>query len=633
MTNEQNKLVDLIKINVEVGWNCDFNCKDCYRFFECPSPRRQEFYQSGRVKKITENLSNVEHIIAVMSGKGGVGKSIISANLACALANRGYSVAIMDSDLYGPSIPSILGVNRGRLKIGSRGIIPQQGPLGIKIVSMDFLTGEDNAITWFHDLKRSAQEQFLADTYYSHLDYLIIDMPPGTGSEMINLLKYLPQISGAIIITIPSDIATQVVHRCISLCQKAKTPIVGLIENMSSLSCPHCGKTYMPTHGSTDILAREVGVPILGRIARDPLIVNAADRGLSFLLEHPDSEAAKNFYSIVSKIEQEVGSNRQSSAVETHRDTDEGQQLEIIEINAGHSCYGKSCHNCAYYFQCTYPKKYDLHDDFLFRKIKEAMSGIKHKIAIMSCKGGVGKSTLAANLATALAHRGRTTAILDCDFHGPCIPKILGIEGKGLKIGKKGIVPISGSLNVGVISMASLLQPGEYVSWFDQLKKMTVVQFLSNIDYGNLDYLIIDLPPGTGAESYGLLQYTPGLDGTLIVTLPSESPQAVARRSITLCQQARVQVIGIIENMSCFACPNCNNIWEICGTKSTSNLADKVGVQFLGDIPFDTKILDSCDEGIPFVIKYPESVFAHSLLRIVDKLQEAVENGTSKSVI
>ena len=150
------------------------------------------------------------------------------------------------------------------------------------------------------------------------------------------------------------------------------------------------------------------------------------------------------------------------------------------------------------------------------------MSGIKHKIAVMSCKGGVGKSTFAANLAAALAMKGRKTTILDCDFHGPCIPKILGVEGKGLKIGKKGIVPVLGSLDVGVISMAFLLRMDETVTWFDPLKKTTVEQFLANVDYGSLDYLIIDLPPGTGTESYGLLQYTPGLDGTLIITLPSE---------------------------------------------------------------------------------------------------------------
>jgi ATP-binding protein involved in chromosome partitioning len=594
MTNEQDKLVDLIGINIEVGWNCDFRCEDCYRFFECPSPHKQEFYHSSRVEDIAKNLSNIRHIIVVMSGKGGVGKSIISANLAVALANRGYSVAVMDSDLCGPSIPSILGLDGGRLKSGPGGIVPPQGPLGIKIVSMDFLLSDNDPVTWLSDLKRSAQEQLLANTDYGYLDYLIIDMPPGTGSEVVNLLKYLSRISGAIIVTMPSDIAGQVVHRCISLCQRAKAPIIGLIENMSGFVCPHCGETYMIEHGFGDILAQKEGGPLLGKIARDPLIVNAADKGRSFLLEYPDSESSKNFLSIVSRIEEKVGGKKQKGLAKMRQEPEESQLSEILEINVDHSCYGKSCYNCSRYFQCTYPKKYELYDDISFRGIEEAMSGIKHKIAVMSCKGGVGKSTFAANLAAALAQRGKTTAILDCDFHGPCIPKILGVEGKGLKIGKKGIVPVSGPSKIGVISMAFLLQLDEAVTWFDSLKKVTVEQLLRGGCYGSLDYLIIDLPPGTGGEPYALLQYTPDLDGALIITLPSENPQAVARRSIGLCRQARVPVLGIVENMSRFICSNCNNISKMCGAKKARDLAHKIGVPFLGDIPLDNNIFESC---------------------------------------
>jgi len=355
MTKEQDKLVELVKINAEVGWNCDFSCKDCYRFFECPSPYKQEFYHSSRMETIAKNLSNIRHIIVVMSGKGGVGKSIISANLAVALANRGFSVTIMDSDLHGPSIPSILGVNGVRLKYGPEGIIPPQGPLGIKIVSNAFLLDDDDATTWLSDLKRSAQELFLDNVEYGELDYLIVDMPPGTGSETVNLLKYLPQISGAVIVTLPSDMTKQVVRRCISLCQKARAPLIGLIENMSNYVCPHCGEAFMLQHSSADILAQEVGAPLLGRIPRDPLIVNAADKGHSFLLEYPDSKASKNFFNIVAKIEEKVESRRQKGLAKPCREPDESRLLNIIEINVGDSCYGKSCYQCNKYFQCTYP--------------------------------------------------------------------------------------------------------------------------------------------------------------------------------------------------------------------------------------------------------------------------------------
>ncbi|MFC1967848.1 P-loop NTPase [Chloroflexota bacterium] len=632
MTKEQDRLVDLISINYEVGWNCDFNCEECYRFFDCPSPRKREFYQRIGVKAIARNLSGVKHIVAVMSGKGGVGKSIISANLAVALANRGYSVAIMDSDLYGPSIPSILGIDGGRLKSGPRGMVPPRAPLGIKVVSMDFVLGDNDAVTWLSDLKSSTQEQFLANIDYGSLDFLIIDMPPGTGSETVNLLKYLPQVSGAIIVTMPSDIVGQVVQRCISLCQKAAAPIVGLIENMSGFVCPHCGETYVTEHGSGDILAREVQVPLLGKIARDPLIVDAADKGLSFLLAHPDSEASKNFYRIVNRIEQEVGSKGHSGAVETHQEPEEGLLMGILEINVGHSCYEVTCYNCSNYFQCTSPQKYNLADDISFKKIEEAMGGVKHKVAVMSGKGGVGKSTFAANLAAALAQKGRTAIILDCDFHGPCIPKMLGVEGRGLKIEKKGIVPVPGTSKVGVVSLGLLLQADEAVTWFDRLKKVTVAQFLYGVDYGSPDYLIIDLPPGTGPETYGLLQYTPGLDGALIITLPSESPQVVARRSIGLCRQAKVPVLGIVENMSHFVCRNCNNISKMCGTKQTGDFAREIGVPFLGDIPLDSNIFESSGKGVPFVVGYPESLAARSVLRIADKLQEAVENPASQRV-
>ena len=634
MANEQDKLADLVAINAEVGWNCDFHCEDCYRFFECPSTRRQEFRHGMRAEAIIRNLSSVGHIILVMSGKGGVGKSIVSANLAVALAKKSYSVAVVDSDLCGPSIPSILGV-QGRLRSGPTGMIPPQGPLGIKIVSTAFLLGEDDAVTWLSDLKRSAQEQFLANTDYGALDYLIIDMPPGTGSETVNLLKYLSQISSALIVTTPSDVAKHVVYRCISLCHQARAPIVGLNENMSGFTCFQCGETYLLEPGAGEVLACEADVPLLGKIPRDALVACAADNGSSFLLEYPDLEASKNFSSIVDKVEEEVEGDQPGGKglKEAHQYTEESYLPEIIEINVDYSCYGKSCDRCSKYFQCTYPRKYDLQGDIGFKKTKEAMSGIKHKIAVMSCKGGVGKSTFAANFAIALAQRGRATAILDCDFHGPCIPKILGVEGKRLKIGKKGIVPVSGASSVGAISMAFLLQFDQAVTWYDCLKKVTVQQFLYSVDYGSLDYLVIDLPPGSGGESYSLLQYTPDLDGVVIITQPSESPQEVARRSIGLCRQAKVPVIGVVENMSHFVCPNCNNVSKVCGAKNAGDFAHEVGVPFLGDIPLDNDIIQSCNKGVPFVSWYAKSVAAQRFLGIVDKVQHAVEDTTHQGAI
>jgi Mrp family chromosome partitioning ATPase len=321
-------------------------------------------------------------------------------------------------------------------------------------------------------------------------------MPPGTGSETVNLFKYLRKITGAIIVTIPSDMAEGVVRRGIVLCRKAEAPIIGIIENMSGLTCSSCGKPTMQHYNSGEMLSREMEVPLLGKIPRDPLIVNSADKGRSFLLDNPGSDASLNFLDIVAELKAKIGCKGPASLPTIDQKPNEGPVMEVLEINLGRSCYGESCLRCGNYFECTLPQK---NDEFYqvrrMKPIKEAMSGIKHKVAVMSCKGGVGKSTIAANLAVALARSGKSTLILDCDFHGPCIPKIMGVEGEGLKIGEKGIVPVRGASNVGIISVSFLMQRGEAVTWFDDLKKSTVEQLLNGVDYGNLDYLIIDLPP------------------------------------------------------------------------------------------------------------------------------------------
>ena len=626
MDTEKDNMRELVKINAEVGWNCDYVCQDCYRFFECSSPNKEAFYKGPRTEGIARNLSQVKHIVAVMSGKGGVGKSIISANLAVALAHRGYAVAIMDSDIYGPSIPSILGITEGKFTSGPEGMVPPRGPFGIRIVSMDFLLTENDPVTWLSDLKRSAQELFLANTEYGPLDFLIIDMPPGTGSETVNLFKYLPKRSGAIVVTMSSDIAEQVVYRCISFCQTAKVPIFGLIENMGGLACPVCGRNYEAQPGSSAVLSKTTGVPLLGKIARDAQIVEAADKGLSFLTAYPNSEAAKNFYRIVGKIEKRIGSKR--SAVQADPSPERRQLVEIMQINAGQDCYAKTCYHCARYFECAFPQKDRRFQDSMVEKTRQAMAMIKHKIAVMSCKGGVGKSTIAANLAVALAGMGKSVVILDCDLHGPCIPKILGVKTTGLKIGSRGMVPILAASGVRVMSLDFLLRPEEAVTWFDPLKKMTIAQFLSNVDFGSADYLIIDLPPGTGAESYALLQCTPDLDGTVIVTLPSESPQVVTRRSIGLCRQTKVPILGLVENMSHFLCANCNGSSQLFGTKKAADLADQTDIPFLGTVPLDSNVLESSHQGVPFVVGFPASAATASILAIAKKIHESLINSS-----
>ncbi len=620
----QKDMTDLLKINFEIGWNCDFRCEDCYRFFDCPSPHRHTLYKSARMEQIKKNLSQIRRIVAVLSSKGGVGKSTISANLSMGLAQRGNRVAILDSDFSGSSIPYILGVAKAKLHSAPDGIVPPEGPLGIKIVSTAFFLDHGRPITWFSDLKTAALELFLANVAYGPLDYLVVDLPPGTGSETVNLLKFLPQIAGAVIVTIPSELSEDVVRRCLTVCRKARIPILGIIENMSSFLCPKCGAVYTPGHSAGETLAAQTGVRLLGTVPHDPVIIKASDQGKSFLTEYPAAGATKSFAAIVEAIDTSLTTKGQGRLSPKANKAGE-HYPEILKINVDDSCYGKNCGNCDRYFSCTNDLKREFSRGAIDKNLAARMADIKHKVAVMSGKGGVGKSTFAGNLAAALAQQGKKTAIVDCDLHGPCIPRILGVEGKGLKITSKGIVPVSGFANVQVVSMAFLLETDEAVTWFDSLKRTTVEEFLSYVDYGKLDYLVVDLPPGTGAESFGVLQYIPGLDGIVIVTIPAIGPQEVVSRSVTLCRQANVPIIGVVENMDGFVCPACETVSAFDGKNGGKELARELGIEFLGKIPLDYRISESCDKGVPFIAACPESDASRCFDAIARRIRQQLE--------
>ncbi len=298
---------ELLGINVEVGWNCKFNCEDCYRYFECPQEQKYEIYNRGRMDKVKAKMEGIKHKIAVLSGKGGVGKSTVTANLAISLAYKKKFVSVIDSDFSGPCIPKIFGLGDGRLKIGRQGIIPVIGPLGIKVISMAFLLQEDEPLTWFHHLKRGALEEFLAHVDYGQLDYLLLDLPPGTGPESLNVMKYLPTLDGVVVVTIPSEISQGVARRGITICKKAKVPIIGIIENMSGFVCSHCGRFGYPLRsGGGERLAQETGVGFLGRIPLDERIAKSSDEGVPFPLKYPDSEITRSFIKVVERIEERV---------------------------------------------------------------------------------------------------------------------------------------------------------------------------------------------------------------------------------------------------------------------------------------------------------------------------------------
>ncbi len=261
--------------------------------------------------------------------------------------------------------------------------------------------------------------------------------------------------------------------------------------------------------------------------------------------------------------------------------------------------------------------------------LRTRMKKIKHKIAVISGKGGVGKTVTAVNLAIAFAMQGHKNRVglLDADLHGPCVPKMLGMEDKKLKVGPIGAFPALGPLGVKVVSMAFVLEGKEVpVIWRGPLKMRAIQQFLSEIAWGELDFLLIDLPPGTGDEPLSVMKLLPEMDGVVIVTIPSEVSQTVVGKSITFSRQLNVPVIGIIENMSGFVCPDCGKVTDIFKSGGGEKVAKEYSVPFLGKIPLDPRVCEASDLGHPFIMEYPDSPAAKAFMEIVEKIKIYIQN-------
>ncbi|MEJ2241559.1 MAG: Mrp/NBP35 family ATP-binding protein [Candidatus Bathyarchaeota archaeon] len=267
------------------------------------------------------------------------------------------------------------------------------------------------------------------------------------------------------------------------------------------------------------------------------------------------------------------------------------------------------------------------------QKLKKNMNRIKHKIAVISGKGGVGKSTMAANLAMAFALHGykNRVGVLDIDIHGPCIPKLLGVKGKKCQITPLGALPVTGPEGIKVVSMDFLVQSQETpVIWRGPLKMQAIRQFLSDFMWGELDFLFIDAPPGTGDESLSVMQLIPEMDGTIIVTIPSKVSEDVVKKAVSFSRQMRIPIIGIVENMSWFKCPKCDEQINILGTGGGKRIAEELDVPFLGQIPMDPKICEEADEGISFIAKNADSASAKAFEEIVKKVEDFLENKKTK---
>ena len=253
--------------------------------------------------------------------------------------------------------------------------------------------------------------------------------------------------------------------------------------------------------------------------------------------------------------------------------------------------------------------------------IIKRMSHIKHKIAVMSGKGGVGKSTIAVNLAVAFAKKGYKTGIMDADVHGPNVPKMFGLEGKDLDYTKEGIIPIESDEGVKVMSVGFFLSSQDTpLIWRGPAKTGVIKQFLAEVIWGDLDVLIIDNPPGTGDEPLTILQTIP-LDGVVLITTPQSVVQEDVIKSVNMVKDLNIPVIGIIENMSGFICPHCENEILIFGKGNGAQMAKKLSVPFLGKLPLDVETSAASDIGTPIIIKEPKSEISVKLAKIVEKIE------------
>jgi ATP-binding protein involved in chromosome partitioning len=238
-----------------------------------------------------------------------VGKSLVTVNLAAALTAEGKRVGVLDADLHGPTVPRMLGLKGARLEAGENGIIAPVSPSGIKVASMDFLLpSQDSPVIWRGPLKMSAIRQLLSEVDWGDLDYLLIDLPPGTGDESLTVLQLLPGIDGVVIVTIPNEVSGQVVEKSITFARQMNAPVIGIVENMSYFVCPHCGeKTHLFGEGVGERVASTMDVPFLGSLPLDPEAAKTSDSGRPFVAENPESAAAKAFREIVKKIVDFVG--------------------------------------------------------------------------------------------------------------------------------------------------------------------------------------------------------------------------------------------------------------------------------------------------------------------------------------
>jgi ATP-binding protein involved in chromosome partitioning len=246
-------------------------------------------------------IEGVRNLVAVASGKGGVGKTTVAVNLALALKRMGASVGLLDADVYGPNVPIMLGTEEQPQALSEREILPVEAQ-GVKLISMGLLNPGDKPMIWRGPMLHSVMQQFLRSVIWGQLDYLIVDLPPGTGDVQLSLIQIVP-VTGAVLVTTPSVVALADVRKAIEMFRQVNVDILGIVENMSYFNCPHCqGKIDVFGHGEGRRIADTYGVPLLGEIEIDPRIRIGGDTGKPVAALGEDAPGAKSIYTMARAV-------------------------------------------------------------------------------------------------------------------------------------------------------------------------------------------------------------------------------------------------------------------------------------------------------------------------------------------
>jgi ATP-binding protein involved in chromosome partitioning len=262
-------------------------------------PTRGESAQQA-IARDPRLIPEVTHVVAVASGKGGVGKSTVAANLAVALARLGHRVGLLDADIYGPSVPTMFGITDRPRVVGNR-VLPFER-YGIRLMSLGFVVDNDTPVIWRGPMVMKALEQMLADVEWGRLDYLVADFPPGTGDAQLTMAQKIP-MAGAVVVTTPQDVALIDARKGLAMFRKLNVPVLGVVENMSTFVCPHCGEeTAIFKHGGGERTAAELETDFLGRIPLDAAIAEGGDAGVPIVVAQPDGAHAKAFRHIAEAV-------------------------------------------------------------------------------------------------------------------------------------------------------------------------------------------------------------------------------------------------------------------------------------------------------------------------------------------